>query len=371
MSRLRKSFSRAFRTVPEVAKEQTGVAITSLLFALVISQLAINLAEQLAPVIVDVARQGRSADGQELGDFVGDPLSWSRARDVWSSQSVAIVHLLVAMTLTVTSAIGYYTSRNLPRLGVRFFNRAFFQFMLDTFMVFVYFLAIRVAEPHNSFADARPETTLVSVSFVLYVVWDLLSYWASLNPLDQVAMQRRHRESIDYGWRRHVTIWCTGVAIVLTLVAYWTASSSSTALVLSIDIALIALLIAYRLLKTLGDRNIDVRGEPSDKLPTRHRSKPVRVVSRIELEQVLPREVFTRLDVAVAISKMPNQTLVLGPNSSVRDLERQIEFLEGSGIVRCRIVRDSPQSDVESVSFTTELYLTDFGRYVCDAYSNG
>jgi hypothetical protein len=85
-------------------------------------------------------------------------------------------HLAVAVTLTLTSWIGYHNSKNRPRFVIAFVNLPFVQFTLDISMVVVYAFAVLTAEGVTSGATESPavfpEAILVWIAFVLYVAWD-------------------------------------------------------------------------------------------------------------------------------------------------------------------------------------------------------
>ncbi len=248
-------YSRCFCVQPERAKTQTGVAVTGFLFALVIGQLAIEVADQLLPIFRELPTSSVSDSRYE-----SDILSRARVTEVLGSRYVTLTHLFVATALTVTSAIGYYTSVNLPKLRVRFFNKPFIQFLLDVAMVFVYFLLIRVAEASLSEADARPEVYLVCLSFMLYTLWDIVSYRLSSDDNAQKALRgeyfRRRQGRRAYGQRRWVTVGFTIVAIIMAVWIREYGTRLSPVNVALIDIVLIVILMFYRAIKSVVDPKI-------------------------------------------------------------------------------------------------------------------
>lgn len=251
--RLRVWYSRCFRVKPVVAKTQTGVAVTGFLFALVIGDLAISIAELLQPIFQQTLVP-LSAEPM----YDSDILSGERVKEVLRTRYISLLHLSVVTTLTVTSVIGYYTSVNLPKLRVRFFNKPFLQFLLDVMMVFVYFLLIQVAETPTSAADARPEVYLVFLSFVLYALWDLVSYMLTVDGDAQKALGRDYDPTAPrkYGRRRWVTVWFTAVAGVMAIGIGIYGNYLSTRGVAVVDSILIVILLVYRIAKSVVDDNI-------------------------------------------------------------------------------------------------------------------
>ena len=192
--------------------------------------------------------------------FGSEILTWSRVTEVFRSRNISLLHLTVATTLTVTSAIGYYTSVNLPKLRVRFFNKPFLQFLLDVMMVFVYFLLIQVTETSSATADARPEVYLICLSFILYALWDLVSYRLTIDEHAQKALRgqdyRLTPKRRDYGRRRWVTVGFTVLTLILAVWIYRGGGDLSSRTVAMVDAVLIGILLLYRILKSVVDDKI-------------------------------------------------------------------------------------------------------------------
>lgn len=248
-------YSRCFNVQPEKATIQTGVAVTGFLFALVIGELAIKVADQLLPIF----REPSPSLSDTL--YKSDVMSGARVIDVLHDRYVTLLHLAVAATLTVTSAIGYYTSVNLPKLRVRFFNKPFIQFLLDVTMVFVYFLLIEVAEESLSDADARPEVYLVLLSFILYILWDVVSFKLSLDDNAQKVLRgdqynKRQDRRRNYGPRRWVTVGFAVAAGIMAVVIAMCGSRLSPGEVVVVDLVLIVILLLYRMVKSIVDCKI-------------------------------------------------------------------------------------------------------------------
>ena len=196
----------------QVDLSETGITFVDVLFALVVT-------EGLEPLR---RWESRPADGR------------------W--------HLTVAAVLTLTSWIGYHTSKNRPKYEIRFLNWPLAQFVLDVLMVVVYWIAITTYEKsRDSMPSAWPEALLVSVAFGLYVLWDLVGW--------------RIRKSHDYGgpqvrpgdwWRRGVTMVATAVAVGLAIAAGLAQRNDwADVWVYRIDVGLIVLLVLYRIAKEL------------------------------------------------------------------------------------------------------------------------
>lgn len=370
MQLLRIWYSRAFRTIPEAAKEQTGVAITSLLFALVISQLAIGLASQLSPIFVEVSQEEIGTGRSIAITYEGPPLSSERISSVLAQQSLPIIHYLVVVTLTITSAIGYYTSRNLPQLRVRFFNKAFLQFVLDTSMVFLYYLATISVEQLNSDGDARPEALFVSVAFALYLMWDVVSFWTSCSKLDQLALGRAPRRKLRYGWRRWVTLACGLLSLGILYSAVREGDDASHMYVVVLDTLLIALLLGYRLLKTLGDRNILAHSILARKCATDRDPEQDKLVPWSDLSEVLPREAVQRIELAIALERDADDGTLLLENLGLDVDFAHIEGLAEHGILKIQLRQQDLGVSEEPALVWTEIELTEFGRYVVAVYHN-
>lgn len=110
------------------------------------------------------------------------------------------------MVLTLTSWIGYHNSANRPRYLIGFPNLPLLQFLLDIFMVVLYWLTAVTAERvvidpdgvrHVESASASQEAMFVAIAFVLYVVWDIVGLAIRRNdnyqdrPLTEDDPQRR------------------------------------------------------------------------------------------------------------------------------------------------------------------------------------
>lgn len=241
------TLGRAFAELPQRAKnEQTGVVFVGLLFSIAIG----FGAEAAAPVVLEVFSASRVPKLKQLE----------------ANLAPAALHYAVAFTLTITSFIGYYTSTNVPRLQIKFFNYPFVQFALDVSMVVSYFLAFSFVETRGSITSAAPESWIVFISFLAYVAWDVVSWRIRGDTLSQLALgslpyAQDEKGRQTYSWRRWVTVGCSVTAGILVYTAVYEDLGSGGVIV--VDSLLIALILGFRLLKSLRDSNIRYRGEVS------------------------------------------------------------------------------------------------------------
>ncbi|MGH9123797.1 MAG: hypothetical protein ACRDZ8_03595 [Acidimicrobiales bacterium] len=215
---------------PEIDPASIGVSFVDILFALAVGQ-----------VFLPVALWAE--------DPVKNPLPL-----------VSWLHLGVALTITITSWIGYHASANKARFQPQFVNVELVKLVLDISMVAVYFMlaAYAVHQP----VETKPETLLVVVAFGLYTCWDLASAWQKgrrpNNPYREAwgrVFSDRSRPDVSKPWRP--TDWgrvrATWVALLLAAVvgAYTWMGHGRPTQVRSIltDVALMAILIGYRILK--------------------------------------------------------------------------------------------------------------------------
>jgi hypothetical protein len=155
--------------------------------------------------------------------------------------------LALAGLVTLASWIGYHNSWNRPRYFIRFPNVPLFQFLTDVSLVCVYWLTAVMAEgvSPNTFdhVSARPETALITISFGLYVLWDLLAL--RIRNDEQYTLRPREQ---DVPARRRVTLGCLFIALMTSIIVWsWNPSTSKT--VIGVDSWLIALVVLFRFWK--------------------------------------------------------------------------------------------------------------------------
>ena len=217
---------------PEIDPTTIGISFVDILFALVVGQ-----------VLDPVGKWAVHPHEQPL------PLA-------------VVVHLVVALVITTTSWIGYHNSANRARFKLRFPNVELAKFTLDIAMVVVYFLLASYAlrTPLNS----RPETLLVFIAFVLYLLWDYAGVWQkrggvkNLYPAIWKQVQddpTRHDIVEDWkptDWRRiRATFWgllATGITFVVVRFCFSKATVTSMGSVV-VDAILLAILLLYRVAK--------------------------------------------------------------------------------------------------------------------------
>lgn len=221
------------RRTPEIDPSSIGVSFVDILFALAVGQV-------FAPV----------------AEWAQDPAKHPLAFASFS-------HLVVALTMTITSWIGYHASANKPRFKPHFFNVELVKLTLDITMVAVYFVlaanAVRIP------VESRHETVLVFIAFSLYFVWDLASAYQKRVALDNVYRKEwekvradKHRIDVTTAWvpTNWGRVGATFVALLASMLlarVTWTYSGPSTASrTIATDVALLVILIGYRMLKELG-----------------------------------------------------------------------------------------------------------------------
>jgi hypothetical protein len=260
-------YGRTFGELPAKADaNRTGVAFVAVLFGIVVSQLASGSVEPVKALIHNPA-----------------------GKQHFIAPGASLAHYLVGFTLTIASFIGYFSSKNGPQLKIAFFNLPLFQIIVDSAMVVTYLFVAVYAEGRSDLADARPEAVLVTVSFALYAVWDALGYVLRGDPLSQLALGRLPKR--EYGRRRVVTIVGFLVSVGVTLwVSYVDEPHHRSAMVVRWDIALIVLLVMYRVLKEAFDTKLEYRG---DKKVRSVKAAPAGLpdIDRLDWERVVPTSV--------------------------------------------------------------------------------
>ena len=360
MSSIIQMFKLPFRATPEQATSQTGITIVTILFGLVISQLALDFSSQIAGIVNGipyVLENNLDADNSFI------TLDWKAAL---RERDLPLLHLLVAASLTVTSAIGYYTSRNLPRLKIRFFNKSFCQFILDVLMVFTYYLVIEFTEATQVDKSAAPETFLVFLAFVLYAIWDFVSLMTSRNPLDQLALRQMPRQKVPVGPRRVTTFVFAFLTAVLALLVNLFDWNSDTAIIF-IDVGLIALLVLYRITKLFSYPTWLFRGKIKTSYPTQ---KPYEgVLEEASVKQILPEIVYRNLNYIQMVAGETEQGRIEADDESILLVDDQTEEPRRmliSYLIDAGIFLPVIQTNDDSVNGRTALriVLTDYGKAV-------
>ena len=172
----------------------------------------------------------------------------------------AYFHLLLASIIIVTSWVGWAQSRAPGNIQAvrKIFSLEFVVLLIDVFLVICYFVIVKGAEIPASRtemkASANNETLGMVVVFAGYLIWD---FWtkAVIKPQSNSSFMKRLRSSYflrNFG----ITSGCLILAIIIRLIKC-SRGALSNAGVISVDIALIALVGVFRLLKQLLGRESD------------------------------------------------------------------------------------------------------------------
>lgn len=341
---LRKWFGRAFYELPDKAESnQTGVAFVGLMFGIAVSAGATGVSEPLIDIFKPM---GEQENGQSAVLF--------------ENRIATIMHYMVAFALSVSSFIGYYTSNNVPQLKIRFFNFPFAQFCLDISMVISYFVLFLFAEGPQDQPDARPEASLVAISFVLYVTWDMLSWRLKCDPLSQLALGARPYENSGFFEslenRRIVTI---GFATFMALFAVYVEkfrTPTSTVGVVVVDLILILFIMLFRLAKSFGDDDIKYRDQSLDPVATTA-LKPLyaskyKSLAKTDWSRVVPSSVSRDFNLLEAVAKKGTLNIEAQHGARTDAAKR----LERDGAIELRY--ESPNLSVASLTEAGKAYVS-------------
>lgn len=315
-----RGWSRTFRELPEREADanRTGVAFVSVLFSLVVAKIADGAVEPVRAIFDD------------QGSF--------------EEPGVSIAHHFVGLVLTVTSFVGYFTSKNGPQLRIKFFNLPLLQIFLDSAMVIVYFFVPVYAEGPGDDATARPEALLVSIAFGLYVAWDVLGWRLRRDPLSQLALGRLPQS--EYGYRRWITLGAIALSWPTTAWLFLARPVLSPALVIAWDLGLVVLLLGFRIAKTMGDNEVRCRSEaPAHPMTKREVSLAPAHLS--DWKRVVPSAVRNDIDLLAKIAS--TEYLRLGAED-----RPAAERLHGVGAIE---IRWTNECDLASLSDAGEAYL--------------
>jgi hypothetical protein len=164
---------------------------------------------------------------------------FTRASALYSLSTAVDVHLALSLAVAVGSYIGYRGSLKRGTYRLAFFNLPLLRFVLDLFMIFLYYvLAVTPDETKNPkvLVDARTDSLVVLLIFAAYLAWDLVS---------RLMVHNDYKISFQ-GNRMAVTLVAFVAAGVVAIIA-WTASSPlNQHLAIVVDSFLIAIAILYR-----------------------------------------------------------------------------------------------------------------------------
>ncbi len=239
------AYRRVFRTKPSIdkANERVGVNFVDILFGLVVTAAVLALADEVVT-------------------------GW--ANDAVGADETRIAHLVVAITLTVLSWIGYHMSQQRPPFQIQFVNFPLLQFGLDVAMVVTYYFVVLTAENSRSNngpsidPTVRPEAILIAFAFLLYFAWDWLGYRVFRDPAYATANNSKPKTS--YTGRRWVTVVFFAISVATATFAwYWNPHRPRT--VIAFDAFLFAVLVLYRIAKPAFDRTTWVREDEPEPQP--------------------------------------------------------------------------------------------------------
>jgi hypothetical protein len=341
MTDLRLAWDRTFRELPEkeVDQTRTGVAFVAVLFSLVIGKIADGVVPSVRRLI------NNNAPAVHL-------------------PGVSVAHYVVALVLTVTSFVGYFASKNGPQLRIKFFNLPFVTIVLDSTMVITYFFLAIYAESGdvNSKPDARPEAVIVTISLLLYAVWDWVGHRLRGDLLSQLALGRQ--PSGRYGARRLVTLAFFGLFLSLAITSiWWNTLHTSKSWVICFDILLILLLLLYRVCKSIWDAEIKVR---TRQIITSQQTTTGTASTKAifdDWKEVVPAAVSENRDILIAVAGSQDGSMELPAGDEAKK--------DGEAEVLNRAV--ARLSSVGAISISVEggkecATLTKAGKAYVDAY---
>ncbi|HEV2890804.1 MAG TPA: hypothetical protein VGX28_10565 [Frankiaceae bacterium] len=167
--------------------------------------------------------------------------------------AAGLAQLLVAGITTLLSYVGYRNSSSRTDQEMDpLRNGPFYHFVIDVFLVYLYFLLAASSESPGESPTATDEAVLIALVFLAYVAWDALALW----------MRRSGR--LEGGVtpssvrRMKVSVWCFAASGVV-LAAVWIREPDTRNSVVLVDAVLLVLALAYRVLKGPSTR---VTGTP-------------------------------------------------------------------------------------------------------------
>ena len=375
------TFRRAFRSLPRRTTEQTAALLTTILFAVTIGVLATEIAAQIEG-IVDKTVPGMASEcllthtsGNAISngscDLGANGTQHVRERvetivdsriESFDQRLPMLSHLALATTLILLSALGYYGSRRRPKLAAWFFNKTLLQTTIDMALVGLYYVLVEFTDSTPDRASAAPEAFLIAIVFSLYAIWDIISYRIEKDEYAQLALRKVPQESVDFGYRRYVSL---GLAVGLTILglayghlANFSAVDSSRSAVVIIDLVLILLVVAFRLVTTLCDKSIHYQGEyagsTGDAAGAKRKQCSLRPV-RCEHEQTcnICRGIASDVNVCELMEMLPeldSHAMMLIRCVAMQDPRRR------HGCNPCDVEHSSIADDAAEISQTSHLW---------------
>jgi hypothetical protein len=168
------------------------------------------------------------------------------------------VHLGLALAVAAGSYIGYRGSLKRGTYKLAFFNLPLLRFVLDLFMIFLYYV-LAVTPPGtkspSSLVHARTDSFVVLLIFAAYLAWDAVSWWMSKAGYDAIVFQPL---------RMRVTIFGVLAAVAVFVLALTVRPPLSQHLAIIVDSLLLVIVILYRWLKDSSPRKVSESAEPQD-----------------------------------------------------------------------------------------------------------
>ena len=186
--------------------------------------------------------------------------------DLWVY--AAFAHLAVALLVIASSWVGWSKSMSASREVQRVFDKDFLPWVLDVFLVIVYFFLASSAEVKGPLApdgtyeltrpSALPETKFVLYLLLLYFVWDLLSkcwpakFPAKFNEVSSINISKWCKNAVASSLASVISsILAIVFFVVVTKQVETNTITPSAYAVISVDIAIGFLVVLFRVLKSL------------------------------------------------------------------------------------------------------------------------
>jgi hypothetical protein len=184
---------------------------------------------------------------------------FTRLSDWRTLSSTTQAHLLTGTVLVLGSYIGFRKSVHRGNFQVYFVNLPLVRFIVDQAMVVLYFRFATAtgSKPLPDSVLLRVDLNLLTWIFVLYVAWDLISWWMAeseygLRDESFNVRQDASGNALKYEPRRAVITSSVLVAVTaLRVINDQHAFKAASAV--AIEVLAIVALVAYRMLKDAGE----------------------------------------------------------------------------------------------------------------------
>lgn len=175
-----------------------------------------------------------------------------------AEKTPALSHLALSLLVIATSWVGWRRSQSpgTKHLITSIFEIRFVHLMLDVLLVILYFILVKTTEieqvngnPRLIAPNATPESLWISAIFAVYTFWDLLADVFSAGCVPQLPFFSR----LWKGFRiAIVSTFCSALCLGLSWSVYkYSINASSASRVVALDIALLAVIFLFRILKTI------------------------------------------------------------------------------------------------------------------------